>query len=111
MSDLYGLTFEAMPNNLVNYGTTDNGIAVIELASDSGGEPLQGDATAVNTYTHGMFRDFDEAIIRARFDDKVTAIVITGAGEKFFSAGASIKMLNSVSVSYTHLTLPTKLEV
>ena len=39
MSDLYGLTFEAMPNNLVNYGTTDNGIAVIELASDSGGEP------------------------------------------------------------------------
>ena len=51
MSDLYGLTFEAMPNNLVNYGTTDNGIAVIELASDSGGEPLQGDATAVNTYT------------------------------------------------------------
>ena len=63
MSDLYGLTFEAMPNKLVNYGTTDNGIAVIELASDSGGEPLQGDATAVNTYTHGMFRDFDDAII------------------------------------------------
>ena len=41
MSDLYGLTFEAMPNNLVNYGTTDNGIAVIELASDSGGEPFK----------------------------------------------------------------------
>ena len=102
MSDLYGLTFEAMPNNLVNYGTTDNGIAVIELASDSGGEPLQGDATAVNTYTHGMFRDFDEAIIRARFDDKVTAIVITGAGEKFFSAGASIKMLNSVSPGFKY---------
>ncbi len=102
MSDLYGLTFEAMTNNLVNYGRTDNGIAVIELASDSAGEPLQGDATAVNTYTHGMFRDFDEAIIRARFDDDVTAIVITGAGEKFFSAGASIRMLNSVSPGFKY---------
>ena len=56
----------------------------------------------MNTYTHGMFRDFDEAIIRARFDDKVTAIVITGAGEKFFSAGASIKMLNSVSPGFKY---------
>ncbi|SVB19226.1 uncharacterized protein METZ01_LOCUS172080, partial [marine metagenome] len=32
--------FEPMPNNLVNYGVTDNGIAVIELCSDSDGEPL-----------------------------------------------------------------------
>ena len=64
----------------------------------------------MNTYTHGMFRDFDEAIIRARFDDKVTAIVITGAGEKFFSAGASIKMLNSVSpgFKYNFCLPPTK---
>ena len=43
MSDLYGLNLEPMPNRLVNYGTTDNGIAVIELASDSAGAPLEGD--------------------------------------------------------------------
>ena len=41
MSDLYGLKLEPMPNRLVNYGTTDNGIAVIELASDSAGAPLK----------------------------------------------------------------------
>ena len=42
MSDLYGLKLEPMPNKLVNYGVTDNGIAVIELTSDSAGKPLEG---------------------------------------------------------------------
>ena len=32
----------------------------------------------------------------ARFDDDITVIVITGHGEKFFSTGASISMLDSV---------------
>ena len=102
MSDLYGLVLEPMPNNLVNYGVTNNGIAVIELASDSAGAPLTGDNVGPNTYTHAMFRDMDEAIIRARFDDDVTAIVITGHGHKFFSAGASIQMLNSVSPGFKY---------
>ncbi|MCH1527213.1 MAG: enoyl-CoA hydratase/isomerase family protein, partial [Candidatus Poseidoniaceae archaeon] len=102
MSDLYGLTFEPMPNRLVNYGTTDNGIAVIELASDSAGAPLEGDAMGPNTYTHGMMCDIDTAIIKARFDDDVTVIVITGNGSKFFSAGASIQMLNSVTPGFKY---------
>ena len=34
---------EPMPNSLVNYGVTDNGIAIIELASNSAGAPLEGD--------------------------------------------------------------------
>ena len=42
---------EAMPNNLVNYGVTDNGIAIIELISDSDGKPLVEGKTPVNTYT------------------------------------------------------------
>tara|TARA_B100001094_G_scaffold327453_1_gene385688 strand:- start:1596 stop:2459 length:864 start_codon:yes stop_codon:yes gene_type:complete len=102
MSDLYGLKFEPMPNRLVNYGTTDNGIAVIELASDSAGAPLEGDAMGPNTYTHGMMCDIDSAIIKARFDDDVTVIVITGNGSKFFSAGASIQMLNSVTPGFKY---------
>ena len=55
---------EAMQNNLVNYGVTDNGIAVIELCSDSAGEPLSEGKTSVNTYTHAMMRDIDEAVLR-----------------------------------------------
>ena len=76
MSDLYGLKLEPMPNRLVNYGVTENGIAVIELTSDSAGAPLEGpNDRSPNTYTHGMMRDIDEAVVRARFDDDVTCIV------------------------------------
>jgi enoyl-CoA hydratase len=103
MSDLYGLKLEPMPNRLVNYGVTENGIAVIELTSDSAGAPLEGpNDRSPNTYTHGMMRDIDEAIVRARFDDDVTCIVLTGNGASFFSAGASIQMLNSVTPGFKY---------
>ena len=91
---------QPMPNNLVNYGVTDNGIAIIELCSDSAGEPLTEGKTPVNTYTHAMMRD--EAVLKARFDDDVTVILLTGYGEKFFSAGASISMLDSVSPGFKY---------
>ena len=57
-----------MKNKLVNYGVTENGIAIIELISDSEGAPLKEGKTPVNTYTRE-------------------------------------------TVSYTHLTLPTTIEV
>ena len=97
------LKLDWMPNRLVRYGTTPNGIAVIELASDAAGKPLADGASGPNTYTHEMMRDLDEAILRARFDDNVTVIVLTGNGEKFFSAGASIQMLNRVSPGYKYM--------
>ena len=93
---------EPMPNRLVNYGVTDNGIAIIELSSDSNGEPLESDSKPVNTYTHGMMCDIDQAVVKARFDDDVSVILITGAGEGFFSAGASIAMLNSVTPGFKY---------
>ena len=72
------LELEAMPNNLVNYGVTENGIAIIELSSDSDGKPLTDGKTPVNTYTREMWEDIDTAILNARFDDKVTVILVTG---------------------------------
>ena len=91
MSDLYGLKLEPMPNRLVNYGVTENGIAVIELTSDSAGKPLDGaNDRSPNTYTHEMMRDIDDAIVRARFNDDVTCIVLTGNGGSF-SAGLPSK--------------------
>ena len=91
-----------MKNGLVNYGETDNGIAIIELISDSAGDPLEGDKTPVNTYTREMWHDIDDAILEARFNDKVSVIIVTGHGEKFFSAGASIKYLNTLSPRYKY---------
>ncbi len=46
-----------------------------------------------NTYTHEMMRELDGAILEARFDESVYVIMLRGAGEKFFSAGANIAML------------------
>jgi enoyl-CoA hydratase/carnithine racemase len=69
---------------LVNY-RVENGVAVIEMADPP-----------ANTYTYEMNRQLDEAILKARFDNDVHVLLLTGAGDKFFSAGANIKMLNSV---------------
>jgi enoyl-CoA hydratase len=55
-----------------------------------------------NTYTHEMMRNLDECILRARFDPEVEVIVIRGAGEKFFSAGANIKMLNEADPTWKY---------
>ena len=55
-----------------------------------------------NTYTHEMMRQLDECILRARFDNEVQVIVIRGAGEKFFSAGANIKMLNEADPTFKY---------
>ena len=52
------------------------------------------DDPPANTYTHEMMRQLDEAILDARFDEGVQVIVIRGAGDKFFCAGANIDMLS-----------------
>jgi enoyl-CoA hydratase len=84
------MTREAMENRLVNY-TVEDGIAVIELHDPP-----------ANTYTHEMMRDFDDAILESRLDEDVQAIVIRGAGEKFFCAGANIKMLLSATPQFRY---------
>ena len=67
---------------LVRYEVKDK-IAILTL-----------DDPPANTYTHEMMRQLDEGIVRARFAEDVEVIVITGAGEKFFCAGANIGMLS-----------------
>ena len=92
--------FSTNEEHFVNYSVTENGIAIIELISDSEGAPLQEGKTPVNTYTREMWHDIDDAILSARFDDDVSVILLTGHGDKFFSAGASIKYLNKLSPRY-----------
>ncbi|MHC4547710.1 MAG: enoyl-CoA hydratase/isomerase family protein [Planctomycetota bacterium] len=79
-----------MAANLVHYETKD-GIATITL-----------DDPPVNGYTYEMNRELDDAILQARFDEEVHVIVLRGAGEKFFSAGANIKMLASVTPTFKY---------
>ena len=55
-----------------------------------------------NTYTYEMNRELDSAILKVRFDDNVDVAVLSGDGEKFFSAGANINMLNAVTPEFKY---------
>lgn len=55
-----------------------------------------------NTYSFAMMKQLDDAILRARFDEAVHVIVITGAGQKFFCAGANIQMLQEVTPTFKY---------
>jgi enoyl-CoA hydratase/carnithine racemase len=67
---------------LVTY-KNQGGVAIFELSDPP-----------ANTYTFEMMQELDQAILRARFDPEVHVIVIRGAGDKFFCAGANIAMLS-----------------
>src|SRR5438094_10555648 len=69
----------------------ENGIAIFELNDPP-----------ANTYTYEMMRDLDEAILKARFDPAVHVIVIRGAGDEFFCAGANIKMLQTADPTFKY---------
>jgi enoyl-CoA hydratase/carnithine racemase len=69
----------------------ENGIAVLEMNDPP-----------ANTYTYEMMRQLDDAVLTARMDDAVHVLVLRGAGEKFFSAGANIKMLASVTPQFKY---------
>jgi enoyl-CoA hydratase len=75
---------------LVEY-STHKGVALLTLSDPP-----------VNAYTHEMFRELDAAILEARFDNDVHVIVITGHGEKFFSAGANINMLRESDPTFKY---------
>ena len=55
-----------------------------------------------NTYSYEMMRQLDRAILEARMDESVHVIVLTGAGEKFFCAGANIRMLSEVTPTFKY---------
>lgn len=75
---------------LVHYEVRD-GVAVLTLNDPP-----------ANTYTYQMMQDLDAAILRARMDESVHVIVLCGAGERFFSAGANIGMLAEVTPTFKY---------
>ena len=81
---------KAERRTLVHY-MVEGGVAILEL-----------DDPPANTYTHEMMRQLDEAILQARFDDNAHVLMVRGHGEKFFSAGANIAYLNSITPRYKY---------
>jgi enoyl-CoA hydratase len=75
---------------LIEY-RVDRGVAVIVMSDPP-----------ANTYSYEMNRQLDNAILRARMDNDVYVIVLSGAGEKFFCAGANIQMLTEVDPTFKY---------
>jgi enoyl-CoA hydratase/carnithine racemase len=55
-----------------------------------------------NTYSYDLMRELDAAILDARMDAAIHVIVLTGAGEKFFCAGATIGMLAAATPDFKY---------
>jgi enoyl-CoA hydratase len=60
------------------------------------------DDPPANAYSYEMMRELDAAVLEARMDASVHVIVITGAGEKFFCAGANIGMLKDADPTFKY---------
>jgi enoyl-CoA hydratase len=71
--------------------SVDEGVATLTLR-----EP------PANCYSYEMMQALDAAILRARMDESVHVIVVRGEGDKFFCAGADIKMLESATPSFKY---------
>jgi enoyl-CoA hydratase len=75
---------------LIDY-SVDTGVALVTLNDPP-----------ANTYSYEMMQQFDARILEARMDESVQVIVIIGAGEKFFCAGANIAMLSEVTPEFKY---------
>jgi enoyl-CoA hydratase/carnithine racemase len=74
----------------IHYSVAD-GVATIELNDPP-----------ANTYSYAMMREIDAAVLDARMDRAVYVIVLRGAGEKFFCAGANIGMLKEADPDFKY---------
>src|SRR5664279_4963323 len=84
------MTTSVEVKQLINY-RVDEGVAIVEM-----------DDPPANTYTYEMMLQLDDSILKARMDETVHVIVLRGAGEKFFSAGASIPMLTKADPQFKY---------
>lgn len=76
---------------LVRIEAGSDGVAVVTL-----------DDPPANTYSYEMMRELDAAILEARMNDDVHAVILTGAGEKFFCAGANIGLLQKMTPRFKY---------
>ena len=71
--------------------TIADGLAVIELNDPP-----------ANTYSYEMMQEIDAAVLEARMDAATHVIVLRGAGDKFFCAGANIGMLKDADPDFKY---------
>ena len=80
----------------------EGGAALVRYEAREGVAVLTLNDPPANTYSYEMMQQLDRAILAARMDEAVHVILITGEGEKFFCAGADIRMLSEVTPSFKY---------
>ena len=55
-----------------------------------------------NTYSYEMMQELDATILRARMDESAHVLVVRGEGDKFFCAGADIRMLATATPTFKY---------
>jgi enoyl-CoA hydratase/carnithine racemase len=85
-----------------DWTSADAGAEIVRYRAEDGIAVVEMDDPPANTYTYAMMRQLDDAILKARFDDAVHVIVLRGKGDRFFSAGANIGMLNAVTPGFKY---------
>jgi enoyl-CoA hydratase/carnithine racemase len=74
----------------------------LRTSVDAGVFTMTLDDPPANTYSYEMMQELDAAVLQARMDASVHVIVLTGAGEKFFCAGANIGMLKDADPTFKY---------
>jgi enoyl-CoA hydratase len=75
---------------------------LVDYRVESGVAVLQLDDPPANTYSYEMMQQLDAAILRARMDESVHVLILRGAGERFFCAGANIAMLRTATPQFKY---------
>jgi len=75
-------------------------MAVVRLEKQDAVGHIVLDRPPANTYDKAFLDDLSAAIDEARFDPAVRALVVRSASEKFFSAGADVKMFAATDAEY-----------
>jgi enoyl-CoA hydratase len=82
--------------------TTETAKQLVRNRVEAGICVLELNDPPANTYSYEMNRQLDDAILAARMDNDVHVIVLTGAGDKFFCAGANIRMLAGADPTFKY---------
>ena len=83
-------TISRMSDQKISVSVAD-GVTTIELRDPP-----------ANTYSYEMMLEMDSAVLAARMDPNVHVIVLRGAGDKFFCAGANIGMLKDADPEFKY---------
>jgi enoyl-CoA hydratase/carnithine racemase len=76
--------------------------SLIQYSVEAGVATLTLNNPPANAYSYDMHRELDDAILAARMDASVHVLLLRGAGDKFFCAGADIAMLDGVTPEFKY---------